>query len=107
MKKTFKSLAVLAVGTMMLSSCAMIGTQTGTGSIFTSTIDPVAVTSNNVGKKVGTAKASNILGLAVTGDAGVNAAAKNGGIKKISHVDVKKSSFLGIFGSTETTVYGE
>lgn len=107
MKKQLYSLAIVAVGVATLSSCGAIGTQTGTGFLYTSTVDPLAVTSNTVGKKVGVAKATNILGLAVTGDASINAAAKEAGITKISHVDVKKSSILGLIGNTETVVYGE
>ena len=107
MKKSFKTLAIAAASAFMLSSCAMIGSQTGSGVWYTNTTDPVTATSNTVGKKVGTSKATNILGIIVTGDSGINEAARNGGIQKISHVDVKKTCILGIFGTTETIVYGE
>lgn len=107
MKKVLFSLAIAAACTLTFSSCAVVGTQTGVGTLYTGTTDPVAVTNNNVGSKVGVASATNILGILVMGDAGVNYAAKNAGIKKISHVDVQKTSVLGLFGSTKTYVYGE
>lgn len=101
------SLAVAAVSCLFFTSCAVLNTQTGMGALYTSTTDPGAVTSNSVGSKVGVSGASNILGLVVTGDASINAAAKNGGIKKVSHVDVQKSTILGIYSTTKTFVYGD
>ena len=70
---------------------------------------PLAATSNNVGSKCGTATETRILGLfPFKGDHGIEAAAKNGGIKKISHVDVERFNVLGyIYTKTTTRVYGE
>jgi len=69
---------------------------------------PVDATSNPVGSKVGTAKATGYLGiLFFNADASIQSAAKNGGITKISTVDVKHSSFLNIIVSYETIVTGE
>lgn len=89
-KKIFASLAVVA----MLSSCAL-------------TV-PVNATSNRVGDKVGTAKATGYLGvLFFDADASIRTAAKNAGITKISTVDVKKTSLLNIIVTYETIVTGE
>ena len=83
---------------MMLTSCMLYANYT----------EPQFVEGhNNVGNKVGTSSYSNILGIIQTGDAGINAAAKGAGIKKISHVDQNTTSFLGLFGSHKTFVYGE
>lgn len=72
-------------------------------------VAPLTATSNNVGSKCGTATETRILGFfPFAGDHGINAAAKNGGIKKISHVDVETYSLLGpVYTKTTTKVYGE
>lgn len=63
--------------------------------------------------KSGTSSASNILGLVETGDASIEAAAKNGGITEIQYVDTKIGKvyipllFIPIYvKETKTTVYG-
>jgi hypothetical protein len=69
---------------------------------------PVNATSNPVGGKVGTATATGFFSvLFFDADASIQSAAKNGGITKISTVDVKHSSILGIFVTYETIVTGE
>jgi hypothetical protein len=89
--KTF--LALVAVGTLM-SNCAL-------------TL-PVNATSNPVGSKVGTAKATGYLGiLFFDQDASIATAAKNGGISKISTVDIKHTSLLNLIVTYETIVTGE
>lgn len=106
--KTMKKagLFVAAIAALMLSSCAVVSTGTGTGFLYTSVDEGMAVTSNSIGTKVGESKATNILGLVATGDATINTAAKNAGIREISHVDVKKTTILGIFATYTTVVYG-
>lgn len=69
---------------------------------------PVNATSNPVGSKVGTAKGTVFLGvLAFGADASIQTAAKNGGITKISTVDIKHENILFILQSYETIVTGE
>ena len=102
--KHIKMLVAAVIAAVTLTSCEALGL---VGAVYTGVTQPAAVTSNAVGTKVGTAKATSILGLAAYGDAGVNAAAKNGNIKKISHVDVKVFSVLGLFSTYEYFVYGE
>ena len=99
MKKVFYSVAVALVGVTMLSSCM--------GAAFVDATGPVAATSNPVGKKVGHASSTNVLGIVHTGDGGIDKAAKEAGIKKISHVDQNQFSILGLFTTYKTTVYGE
>lgn len=92
-KKINSVLAIFAI-TAMVSSCAL-------------TL-PVNATSNPVGSKVGTAKATGYLGsLFFKADASIRTAAKNGGITKISTVDIKKKNILGIVITYETIVTGE
>ncbi len=90
MKKVAAFVAVVG----MLSSCAV-------------TL-PVNATSNSVGSKVGTSKATGYLGvLFFNQDASIRTAAKNGGITKISTVDIKKGSILNLIVTYETIVTGE
>ena len=42
-----------------------------------------------------------------TGDSSIKAAAANGGITKISHVDYHTTSVLGLWAKTTVMVYGE
>ena len=68
---------------------------------------PVNATSNAVGSKVGTSKATGYLGvLFFDADASIRTAAKNGGITKISTVDIKHTNVLGIIYTYETIVTG-
>lgn len=107
MKKTKSiiSLSLVAFAAVCFQSC--IATQAGTGALYTNVKQGEMATSNVRGSKVGTAKASAFLGLVAIGDASVDAAAKKGGITRISHVDSQKKSILGIVTSTTTIVYGE
>lgn len=94
MLKKVKIAAVALAAVVFISSCSLTM--------------PVNATSNAVGSKVGTAKATGYLTvLFFNQDASIQTAAKNGGITKISTVDVKMESILGIVVSYETIVTGE
>lgn len=93
-----------AIVALAMTSCGTVGM---VGAIYQGDTQPIAVTSNEVGYKVGTAKCVSILGLVAMGDGGVSEAAKNGNITKISHVDRKTISILGIFTTYKYFVYGE
>jgi hypothetical protein len=94
MLRKIKTAAALVAVTGMLASCSL-------------TL-PVNATSNPVGSKVGTAKATGYLGfLFFDADASIRSAAKKGGITKISTVDIKSSSILNLIVSYETIVTGE
>jgi hypothetical protein len=93
MRKVKTFFALLAVVAMM-SSCSL-------------TL-PVTATSNPVGTKVGTATATGFLGiLFFNADASIRTAAKNGGITKISTVDIKQGNVLNLIVTYETIVTGE
>ncbi len=69
---------------------------------------PVNATSNPVGDKVGTAKATGYFGVIfIDQDASIRKAAKNGGITKISTVDIKQTNVLNLIVTYETIVTGE
>ena len=90
LKTIFTLLAIVA----MMSSCSL-------------TL-PVTATSNPVGEKVGTAKATGFLGvLFFDADASIRTAAKNGGITEISTVDIKQGNVLNIIVTYETIVTGK
>lgn len=92
--KTFKRLLFTAIFCISLSACSI--TMPGTA------------TSNPVGSKVGTSKGTVVLGFSFDEDASIQTAAKNGGITRISTVDVKITNVLFyLFVTYETIVTGE
>ena len=61
-----------------------------------------------LGAKVGTASNQQILGLVAWGDASMQAAAMNGGIKTLNHADQELLSILWFVYTRQTTiVYGD
>lgn len=93
MKKIMK----LAMG-LFIAACA-------TGCATTT---PITATSNPVGNKCGVAKATTVLTIfGGSADCGINKAAKNGGITRISHVDAFQKNYLGIVTVYGVRVYGE
>jgi hypothetical protein len=97
MKLTLKALAAVAV-CALVSSCATIS-------------NPVTATTNPLGSKCGVAKSTLYLGglwSSKGAENGIDKAAKEAGITKISHVDsYVKSYFFGIVEEQITKVYGE
>ena len=73
--------------------------------LYTDVSGPIAATSNAAGTKMGQATSTGIIGFA-SGDSSIKAAAANGGITSISHVDYHVTSILGLWAKTTTTVYG-
>lgn len=70
------AIAFVVAATFALASCT--------------TVLPVAATSNDMGKKVGESTTTLLFNaLPISGEASIASAAKNGGIKKISSVDLK------------------
>lgn len=106
MKKISRALAVAALA-FFATSCATLGSSAGSGLLYTGVRDGLSATSNPVGAKVGSSSATNIFGLVAIGDASIQTAANSAGIKRISHVDIKKTGFLGIFSTSTIYVYGE
>ena len=101
MKKTILSIACAVAIALGMSSCAAMGN----GTLYNDTVEPNQVTANALGSKVGQAQIVNIVGVAL-GDAGIQKAAKEAGITKVSHVDKKVWSILGVYSVTTYTVYG-
>lgn len=100
-----KLLAVVAVlGAAFVSSCASGPEPIGV--IYTDVATPQAATTG-VASKSGSSQAVSYFGIIATGDASIEAAKKNGGIKTVSAVDRKRSSILGIYSEYTTTVSGQ
>jgi hypothetical protein len=57
--------------------------------------------------KRGEACATSILGLVATGNASIDAAARQGGITSIAYVDASHSTILGLYSEYCTLVYGQ
>ena len=96
MKFTLKALAAVAV-CALVSSCATIS-------------NPVTATTNPVGSKCGVAESTIYLGTwsSKGEENGIQQAAKNAGITKISHVDSYQKLYLwGLIIKQTTKVYGE
>lgn len=91
-----------------VAALALTATSCGSlGMIYTDYVTAGTATSNTVGKKVGQSQRTSVLGLVSIGNSGIEQAAKEAGIKKISHIDVREFSVLGLFSTITTYVYGE
>ncbi len=101
-------LFILVVAISYLTGCVAYSTSPVTGVLYTDVKAPVTATaSDTAAMKSGSATVTSVLGLVATGDASIEAAAKNGGITKIHHVDYSSKSVLGIYAVYTVTVYGE
>ena len=95
MKKSVVMVMVIAVICFLAAGCATLTL-------------PVAATTQPIGSKVGQASGKIWLAVFGTADAGIQAAAENGGITKISTVDLtKKFGILGLWIEYTVTVTGE
>ncbi|MEZ4721826.1 MAG: TRL-like family protein [Flavobacteriales bacterium] len=88
-----KKLILLGSAAFVLNSCSIT--------------QPVAATSNPIGTKVGRSGGTCILGVCLNVDASALTAAQNGGITKISTIDYRTSSILGVVQKHECIVTGE
>lgn len=107
MKKVVMGVAVAGLS-LALTGCVLPGPCNLASPITLNVGSPdTAFVDNSVKPaKVGEATATGIICFS-EGDCSIAAAMKNGGIKKIHHVDYKTKSILGIIASQTTLVYGE
>ena len=101
--KKVKVLLAAAIVALTMTSCG----GGVSGAIYTDIVTPVAATSNAVGTKVGSSQCVGYVGIVALGDGGIDAAAKNGNISRISHVDVQTKSYVGCYTVNTYVVYGE
>lgn len=107
MKRLFSYSSVAVFAVLAAGCVGPMGPVGGVGgTIYTDVSGPVLATSHTSSTKTGEASSQGILGFAM-GDSSIQAAAANGGITKIQHVDYHTKSILGIYAKTTVTVYGE
>lgn len=101
MRKFVFPLAILATFT----NCALRSPLVG--GLYTGVVAGNSV-SAQAGPKTGESCALSIIGLVAVGDAGIDAARKNGGITSISIVDEKSTTILfGLYSQHCTIVHGK
>jgi len=109
------SLLVGLAGVCVSAGCASNvypGGPTIGASLYQDVVDPaqnLAVATNAAtGMKRGESSSMAVLGVVAIGDAGLEAAMKNGGITKVHHVDHESMLVLyGVYVKATTIVYGE
>lgn len=115
MKKDAYFLAPLFLAFVVLTSgCATFIGAGGVprGTILTEVKGPVATQTFEMAVqagelKKGTSSAEGFLGLVAQGDASIQAAAEDGGITNIHHIDFETRSILGLYVKYTTVVYGQ
>jgi len=107
-------LRLLVVGVLVVSLTGCAGPVIAPvvappGLIITMTTVPLDtdLDKTEIGSKRGSATAVSILGLFSFGDAGVDTAARSGGIKVIHYADYRVFNMFMLFNSYTTVVYGE
>ncbi|MFI5304862.1 MAG: TRL-like family protein [Nitrospiria bacterium] len=96
--RAFQFLMVIFFAELLLSGCLYSHVQTP----YDTHLDRSAI-----GSKQGRASAYSVLWLVSWGDQGIAAAAKNGGLATVTHLDQEVLSiFFGIYTKTTTIAYG-
>lgn len=85
--------ALVAVVAMLMASCTV-------------TV-PVAATGDTDGTKQGRASAVRVFGAVVQGDASIAAACRQGGVRFVQTVDLRKTNVLGVYRRETCIVTGE
>lgn len=100
-----KKVLLLLGATIALGACATPATHTGSA-LFIQSKQPVLATDVAAnGSKVGTACATNLLGLYISGDSSIAAAKKNGRITQVTSVDEEITSYA-VWSKVCTVVTG-
>ena len=110
MRSTLFAVVIGCVVVLYCAGCSIVAPVVPPqGLLFSQTKAPISTDFVNAqaGTKQGQASAQCILGLIATGDCSIQAAARAGGLKTISHVDYEFFNVLGIFTKTTVIVYGE
>ena len=96
--------ALLAIG---VTGCLSAPFQPPSGVVSVTTA-PLSTEGNwDISTKKGEASSFSVLGLYASGDCSIAAAARNGGLKKIGHVDYEYVNVIGIWQKATVIVYGE
>lgn len=112
MNKTLK-IAFISAFALALSSCAVVRPYHPTGGLLYSNLKEDNITSVEATdfnatsySKTGSSCAVNILGLVALGDATIEGAKNDSGIKKVVSVDYNYENILGFYGKTCVVVNG-
>jgi|DEB0MinimDraft_10_1074344.scaffolds.fasta_scaffold193916_1 hypothetical protein len=91
-----KKILILYISSLFLFSCASPNSDLGRSIVY-DTVEPVLLSSNKSGNKVGKACGKNILGIVSIGDFSIDTARKNGKITQITSIDktLKGHIFIG------------
>jgi len=100
-------MGAVALVVAFCSGCAMSNSAPVTGFAYTSAQGATNATSNKVGTKTGESCATSYVGVVGLGDASIAAAAKAGGVTKISSVDSNNTGIIGVYAKNCTVVSGE
>ena len=101
-----KKVLVAVFAAVFLSGCAASMSPV-TGFMYTNVSGPLTATAApEAPARVGRASVRSILGILATGDASIQAAARNGGIREIHYVDYESQSFFGVVAEFTVVVYG-
>ena len=107
---TQKTVCLVALGSLLIlfTGCLTAPFEPPMG-LFSAVDAPLSIDHNKttVTTKKGESSAICILGLIAFGDASTQAAAQNGGLKTIYHLDYKYQNILGIYQSTTVIAHGE
>lgn len=98
---------LLLVVAISFTGCAMANRGMGVMGVWYSGYSLGQSSTAQMAVKKGQACASSILGIIATGDASIDAARRNGGIRSIANVDEEYFGVLGIYASVCTNVYGK
>lgn len=101
-----KSITVCMLACVLLTACATAPVIPPRGLLYTHQRAPL-FPGKGAGTKEGRSSAYNILLLVGWGDASIHAAARNGGLVEIHHLDYEVRSFLFIYQRYTTIAYGE
>ena len=104
-------LMLLAVFAMMFGACVVAPVVPPLGAVYSNVNAPIDLSSGQgkqIGPDKGKASTVDIFYLFAFGDASINAAARNGNLKTVNHVDYEfKNVLFGIYSRYTTVVYGE
>jgi len=103
------SMGALAGALLALSGCYSAPIMPPVGLLYTGVEAPVsaAAVGQNLGSRKGRSSSAAVLGLFAWGDSSVKAAAENGGISQLKHIDYRFFHVLGIYQEFTTVVYGD
>jgi len=100
---------VAVAGASLLSGCLTAPFEPPMGMVFSDVKAPLMVDydKTQVSPRSGQAESMCILGLVTVGDNSIQAAALQGGLKTIEHVDYHYFNVLGVYQKTTVTAFGQ